>query len=394
MMLFRRFAWTSVIGVAFASSSAFAIKIPTASDDFTLNVSVLAQARAVADFDGPPTTGATPQGQAPDGSFNTDFFVRRARLGASGTVFKQFQFFILFDTPNFGRRGDYTGSTFVQELVVGMEPWKDVIIEGGFLDTLLTHVQLARSAATSIVEGPAFAFDLLNNARGNRMTGVQTRTLLFDHRILIRGGFYEGRRFFNAPATYKGPVVNPSGIPLVAAMVRYNLVGDETGSGMPGIYLDGKSRISFGVAGHYQRKGSWIPDAAGNPQGVADYKVYAADMFVDYVLPGDTEAVMQLAGYRFDYGSNAAGNGSSRTGFGMAGDVGYRFGKIEPQANIYWFNSDTKQNSYFRVAGGVNYFFHGHDAKLVAEFSSMINNGNLSTTPTLKELILQYQIAF
>ena len=395
MKLVQTFVWTFLFAAAFASPAAFAIKVQTGNDDFLLNINVLAQARAVADFDGPPYNATMTQGQAPDGSFNTDFYVRRMRLGAGGTLYKQFHFFILFDTPNFGRRGDYTGSTFVQELVVGIEPVQDVIIEGGFLDTLLTHVQLARSAATSIIEGPAFAFDLLNNARGNRMTGVQTRTLLFDPRILVRGGVYEGRRNYTPPTTYKGApvVVNPSGVPLFAAMIRLNLVGDETSSGYPGIYLDGKTRVSLGAAAHYQRKGSWIPDAQGNPQGVADYRVQAADLFADFALPGDMEAVLQVAGYRFDYGKNAAGNGSARSGIGAAGDIGYRIGKIEPQANFYWFNSDTKQNSYMRLAAGVNYFFHGHDAKLCAEFSSTINNGNLSSTPALKEIILQYQIA-
>src|ERR1700730_17447942 len=371
MKLVQTFVWTFLFAAAFASPAAFAIKVQTGNDDFLLNINVLAQARAVADFDGPPYNATMTQGQAPDGSFNTDFYVRRMRLGAGGTLYKTFHFFILFDTPNFGRRGDYTGSTFVQELVVGIEPVQDVIIEGGFLDTLLTHVQLPRSAATSIIEGPAFAFDLLNNARGNRMTGVQTRTLLFDHRILVRGGVYEGRRNYTPPTTYKGApvVVNPS------------------------IYLDGKTRFSLGAAAHYQLKGSWIPDAQGNPQGVADYRVQAADLFADFALPGDMEAVLQVAGYRFDYGKNAAGNGSARSGIGAAGDIGYRIGKIEPQANFYWFNSDTKQNSYMRLAAGVNYFFHGPDAKLCAEFSSTINNGNLSSTPALKEIILQYQIA-
>jgi hypothetical protein len=392
----RKLTWCSAAAAALASSSAFAIKVPTGSEDVSLNINFQAQVRAVGDFGGPPTTGATPQGQAPDGSFNTDFFLRRARLGASGNVYKNFLFNILFDTPNFGRRGDYTGSTFVQELSVGYAPIPDVIIEGGFLFEQVTHVGLASSGASSIVEGPAFGSDLFINARGNRMTGVRTRALLFNHRILVRAGVYEGRRFFNPPATYKGlpVVVNPSGIPDVGGMVRYNLIGDETANGFPGIYMDGKSRISFGVGGHYQRKASWIPDAAGMPQGVADYLVYAADAFVDYALPGDTEAVMQLAGYRFDYGSNAAGKGSARTGFGAAGDIGYRFGKIEPQANFYWFNSDTKQNSYLKVAGGVNYFFRGHNAKIVAEFSSIINNGNLSTTQAIKEMLVQGQILF
>jgi hypothetical protein len=37
----------------------------------------------------------------------------------------------------------------------------------------------------------------------------------------------------------------------------------------------------------------------------------------------------------------------------------------------------------------LNYFFIGHQAKLSAEFVGMINAGNLHTTPTLHQVILQ-----
>src|SRR5258708_19627008 len=101
MKLVQTFAWTFFFAAAFASPAAFAIKVQTGSDDFLLNINVLAQARAVADFDGPLYNATMTQGQAPDGSFNTDFYVRRMRLAPAGTLSKPFHFFILFHPPNF-----------------------------------------------------------------------------------------------------------------------------------------------------------------------------------------------------------------------------------------------------------------------------------------------------
>ncbi len=232
-----------------------------------------------------------------------------------------------------------------------------------------------------------------------------------DHRILFRGGIYEGARSSQAgelptcagnqqpPACRPAadPVINPNGVPLLAGMVRLNLIGDEiTYPGYPGIYLDGKSRVSVGVGGQWQSKGAvggLVPGATAYP----DYVVLAADTFIDLALAGDTEAVFGLNGYRFDYGS-----GNARTGLGASGEVGYRIGKIEPQVNVYWFNSDTKANSSVRWAAGMNYFFKGHAAKIGAEFAGQIVNGRLSATadgslnatPTLHQIIVQGQLFF
>ena len=77
----------------------------------------------------------------------------------------------------------------------------------------------------------------------------------------------------------------------------------------------------------------------------------------------------------------------------MQGEVGYRWGPVEPQGNFHWFNSDTKQNSYLKIAGGVNLFLQGHRAKIQAEFASIIANSNLATTPALHQFIVQAQLA-
>jgi hypothetical protein len=164
--------------ILLASPTAFAIKIQTGTEDLTLNLTVLLQARAEGDFDGPARPPATIPGVAPSGHINTDFFLRRGQLIASGTAYKNFTYYIKLDTPRFGLRGDYSGSAFVQDLYIGFVPFPDFNVETGFLYMPLTHAALASAVSASALEGPADIL-LYNNARGLRETGVQIRTLLF-----------------------------------------------------------------------------------------------------------------------------------------------------------------------------------------------------------------------
>src|SRR5919206_3393610 len=82
----NRIALPLGLAALLVSSSASAIKVPTGSDDLNLNVNVLLQARYEGTFDG-----------SVDRSFDSDFFLRRARLQASGTAYKSLSFLIQFD---------------------------------------------------------------------------------------------------------------------------------------------------------------------------------------------------------------------------------------------------------------------------------------------------------
>ncbi len=385
--------------VLLASSEAFAIKVPTGTQDFDLNVSVLLQARAVGSWDGDRPTAAG--GASPNGTFDSDFYIRRARLITSGTAFKDFTYYILFDTPNFGIRGNYSGSTFLQDLHIGYVPAKDIDIEVGFLYMPLSHLAMNSSSSTSAIE-KSTAILFYNNNRGLRETGAQVRALLFDRRILVRGGIYEGLKG-DPNAAF---VVNPNGRPLAAGMLRLNLIGDETGYAYPSIYLDGKSRVSIGVGGQFQTKGSNTPVTTVNPAtgartttntAVNDYSALAADVFADIALPGDTEFAVQADIYRFDWGNRLADGtpiGSDKTGFATTLEVGYRVGQIEPEVNGYWFNSDSRQNSFLKVAGGLNYFLKKHQAKLSLEFWHIKSGVNLDAASALHQIVFQAQASF
>jgi hypothetical protein len=196
---------------------------------------------------------------------------------------------------------------------------------------------------------------------------------------------YEGNRQVTPP-TGTTPPVNPQGTPEVAGMVRYNFVGEETGYSYPGIYMDGKTRINIGVGGQYQPHSGSLNTVN---RTYYDYSALAADVFVDLALPGDQEFATGFGVYRWDWGPN-----KPNTGNGVGGEIGYRIGPINPQVNILWFNSDPKNNSSFKAAGGVNYYFVKHNAKLQLEVGSNVPNGVIQNTKSQKYVILQAQAAF
>jgi hypothetical protein len=257
----------------------------------------------------------------------------------------------------------------------------DVSVETGLLVMPLSHAALEGAVYGSTIEGVGNVL-LYNNTRLLREVGIQMRALLLGRRIVLRGGFYEGARNTNPAAT---PALNPNGIPLVGGMVRWNLAGEEPGYAYSGIYLDEKTRISIGVGGQYQ------PHSGALRAGSAaydDYVALAADLFADVAFAPRMEALLSVGGYRYNYGA-----GNAKTGYGIQSEIGYRWGPVEPQGNVYWFNSDTKKNSYLKIAGGLNLFFHDHRAKIQAEFASIIANANLATTPAMHQIIVQTQLA-
>jgi phosphate-selective porin O/P len=397
-----------LVAVLFVSSVTFAVKVPTSTPNFDLNLAFLLQARAQAAFDGDPSAGAgAGPGAAPYGTFDTDFYIRRMRLIASGYAFQKFSFYLMFDTPNFGIRGNYTGSTFVQDMHIGYEPFKELAIEAGFIYMPFNYLGLLASSATSSIEkGTAILF--YNNSRGLRETGIQLRTLILDKRLYFRGGVFEGLKGRQtnqngaAVATTDAPGGNPStvngnGRPLFAGTLRFNLIGGENAYSFPSLYLDGNSHVSIGVAGQFQNKGSNTPITRVGPTGartttntaVNDYLAYTGDVFADFALPGDMEAVLMVDAERFDWGS-----GSDKTGNGLYAEAGFRVGSFEPEVNGYWFNSDSKQNSFLKYAGGINWFISRHNTKLSLEFISQKNAVNLDAATSVHLFLAQFQFFY
>jgi hypothetical protein len=374
-----------------ASSVALAIPVQTGTDLFTLNIDANLQLRFEESGGGPVPTNPTAGPAAPSGHWNLDIFFRRASLSIRGTAFQDFTYYLKLETGKFGARGNYSTSTQIQDAYIGYVPFTEFNIEGGFLKTPLSRPAVDSSWRANSLEGVSDIL-LYPNTRAQRQMGAQVRGLLVDRRLLIRGGIYEGaRNGFSGgnPANPTTPATNPNGWPMLAGMARVNLIGWENPYTYPGIYLDGISRASVGAGAQYQAS-----SGAVNRNGtISDYTAYSADAFADIALPGNSEAVLILDGYRFDYGA-----GAQKTGYGAHGEIGFRWGPIEPTASSYWFNSETKTNSFLRWTAGLTYFIRGHQAKVMFEYEQTIMNGTLPNTPNhvstpwLHQFLLQVQL--
>src|SRR5262249_11560814 len=130
---------TSLLSLALflASSAAYAIKVPTGTEEFTLNIDSNLQLRLEETWGGPPPTATA--NAPPSGHLNTDIFLRRASLSARGTAYKIFTYYIKLETGRFGARGNYTTASQLQDVVLGYVPVTDFSIEGGFLKTPLSR---------------------------------------------------------------------------------------------------------------------------------------------------------------------------------------------------------------------------------------------------------------
>jgi hypothetical protein len=414
----NRIALPLGLAALLVSSSASAVKVPTGSDDINLNVNVLLQARYEGTFEG-----------SAEKSLDSDFFLRRARLQASGTAYKALSFLIQFDNSNMGKRAALafnalngnTSPAFVQDLVIGWTPIEDFTIEGGLILTPTSRI-LGYSASGGQVQVEA-PIDIIFQPidRGFRQNGAEVRGFLLAHRIHFRAGIWEG--FHSTAAAGTVPAINPGGKPMIGGHVRLNIIGDETGYAFNEMYLDGKARASIGGSVQYQPRSACVSAAAGNtcslasatPATVNDYKFFGGDGFVDLPLPGDMEFSADAGIFRWDYGTNAGASGPgtsgfARTGTGFAGSVNFRVGPIAAYVSGYKFGSDAgfpHTSDRRKFAGGLAWFIKGHADKLTLEVNSItpgtpgnpaaiapVASGSGLNAPSTAAVWLQGQAAF
>jgi len=380
----NRIALPLGLAALLVSSSASAVKVPTGSDDINLNVNVLLQARYEGTFEG-----------SVEKSLDSNFFLRRARLQASGTAYKVFSFLIQFDNSQLGKRNTSafttmngtTNPAFVQDLVIGWTPIEDITIEGGLLLTPTSRI-LGYSASGGQVQIEA-PIDLIFQPvdRGFRQNGVEVRGFALGRRIHFRGGVWEG--FHSTAPAGAVPAINPGGKPMIGGHARFNFIGEETGYAFNAMYMDGKPRASVGGSIQYQPRSACAAAAAGNTCSIAsgtgatatvnDYTFFGGDGFVDLPLPGDMEFSADAGIFRWNYGDNAGASGLNTTGFartgtGFAGSLNFRVGQIAAYASAYKFGSDSgfpHTSDRRKFAGGLAYFFKGHADKVTLEVNSI-----------------------
>jgi hypothetical protein len=390
-----RLQLASVIAILCVSSPAFAAPVLVdAEKGVAVNLGVFLQpwfqltAPAV-------TNGGSPDIGAPDGSGPSfDFFLRRVRLMAFGSVTKNLSFFIETDQPNFGKGGNFNTSMFIQDAFLTYTFSPAFRVDAGML-----LVPFSRHTIEGAIGLHALDYhgDLIRLPAGKvwRDTGVQIRGLLLDDRLHYRLGVFEGVRNSAAPTvpipppaageTAPTPLapLNENGLPRITAQVRYNLVGTEGDFFLKGIYFSPTPLISIGLGVDYQPGAVYhdIPPGTGptfgtlpgnSPQTAitpGDYVALSLDAFVEYPFSADDELIAKANLFYYGEGSsritgtNALPNGG--TGFFV--EAGFRHGWIEPLAFLEYLRGDDNTLEIVAPHVGVNFWVTQHNFNLKAD---------------------------
>ncbi|GAC1600723.1 MAG: hypothetical protein NVS4B10_12530 [Myxococcales bacterium] len=362
-----------VLAVALLSTSAWAVKIPVGTDS-AINFSLLVQ----------PTLQFL-DGASPNGSLNTDYYVRRARLNVTGNYGKYLAYQLQFDAPRIGRLGSFSQTAIVQDANLTVIPVPDLYIDLGVMTMPLSRTSLQSAGAFNTLDllGDPVRY---NTAFNLRDAGIQVRFVGMDKKLNARVGLFNGVRPGNQPAT---TFVNPDGLPKVGGYIQYAILGQEGGYVFNGIYFSETPIVSLGFGGQYQAKG--VPTAkavAGKTQAdPSDYTVLTGSYFIELPFSSDAEVVSNGSYYQYRNGA-----GSRDTGYGMSGDLGFRYGR-EPVISMQYFNSDSHTADYRRPAVALNFWLNKHawnvKAELAREWKGNLPTANIA--PSVAAGGAQYQ---
>jgi hypothetical protein len=286
-----------------------------------------------------------------DGSYAMDFYCRRCRFFATGSVFKDIYFNVLFEASNAGRADLTTGAKAPSTPSIldayGQVKFADFFwLSGGSILMPLTRNGL--QPTTTYVSIDNANVDTTPILQGNsnvlRDLGFQANGFFVENHVEYRVGVFQGSRqasIATQTASHNAP--------RFVAMVSANLWDTETGYVNGGHYF-GAKRV-LGVMGNfdYQAFRKNAPPAAGTDKN-AYYGVSGA-VFLNYPLSG----------------TPSRQGGDEIVGLLQFGyyDGGLRTSPIGTTTNAGTYGAVLKQTNYLAEAG---YYNHSVKASVFGKF--------------------------
>ena len=387
----------SLLGLLLPARSAFAAPVLVdTTKGVALNVGVLIQPQF--QLTAPVSTGEGSAGiGAPDGSSPSfDFFVRRARLMVWGSVTPELSFFVDTDQPNIGKGGRFDASTFIQDAFLSYAFSPALKVDAGMM-----LVPFARHTIEGAIGLHALDYHgqlvVLPAGKIFRDTGVQVRGMLLDDRLHYRLGIFEGVRA-GAQVLPAGspmlPVLNDSGLPRLAAQVRYNLLGAEPDFFLKGIYFSTTPLISFGVGTDLQPKAVYVNNVPKT------YFALSADAFAEYPFSAQDELIAKAQLLYYGKGTNyVPGQFALPQGaVGFFVEAGYRHEWFEPLAYIEYLRGGSGSLELVAPHVGANFWVIQHNFNLKLDFGYRKTDTLLASgvVETKKDILvtLQSQLYF
>ncbi len=369
--------------------------IKLGDDDTNLNLGLLLQSWGEWIEDGAPSADNP----------GTDFYLRRFRMLMYGKLHDRVNYFVETDNPNFGKNGDYSSRTFVQDAWIEFDLYKSLQIDVGMLLVPFSHHGMQGAVSLHSLD---YHGSLIRYPGGShkvwRDMGVMARGLLledrFEYRLAVLNGVRGGGEDLR----------NPDDWPRMTARFTYNLFDFEGGAGTGGFFYDGiylksdgddlisaKKIVSFGLSADWQKDlNVSLTQGDGDLSRRRDYFALAADVFVD--LPIDENGLMGLCGqinfYYYDHGDRRLHPDttarslydvlddtytSEYTGFGIMSELGFRYSSYEAIMSVDWFDSTKAEGDLgdlLSIYGGINWWMYGHSTSLKLQMGGSKINGS------------------
>ena len=231
-----------------------------------------------------------------DGGYAFDFFCRRCRLFATGSVVKDVTFNLLMEAGNLGKADPVTGvKSFAAPSV--LDAYAQVKFVNAFSfsagSILLPLTRNGMQPTTTYLSIDNAFIDITPILQGNsnviRDLGVQANGFFLDDHLEYRLGLFQGSRSpsitTGAPAvTTQTASHNP---PRVVAMLAYNLWDTEKGYVNGGHYYGAKKVLGVMANFDYQVFRTLDPPAAGSTKDA--YMGVSAATFINYPLSGTAD---------------------------------------------------------------------------------------------------------
>lgn len=333
---------------------------------------------------------------APDpDSLDTDFYLRRMRVLLFGQLNDRINFFIETDNPDFGKQGDFSSRTFVQDAWVEFNLHGALQVDVGMLLVPFSHHGMQGAISLHSLD---YHTGLIRYPAGSHMVwrdfGVLARGMLWEDRIEYRLAVLNG-----VHGGAEDPR-NPHDWPRLSARLTFNFFDAEGGAGTggffyDGLYLDGSGReitspkkiLSLGLSADWQKDLNVELDAAGDVQGREDYLALVADLFWD--LPLDAGKRLGLSGqvnfFYYDHGdrrtsfyASGGASNSEYSGYGLLSELGVRYDMFELVLCLDWFEateSDADAGDLLSVYGGFNFWWFGHSTSIKLQMGQSKQDG-------------------
>ena len=310
---------------------------------------------------------------AETGGYAQNLYLRRTRLIVGGEIGSNVTFFFETDDPNLGKTPKALNTGFlVQDAFLEWKLTNAFRLDGGIMLVPFSHngLQSTVTYLTLDVSPLATVSNISTQSSALRDTGFQARGFLFNDHLLYRVGVFQGDRNTDARNSLRS-----------AAYVQYDFFGSETSYVMPGTTL-GRTRL-LGISAGADTQGS--------------YRAYSAGMHGALPVLGGDELGGQVEYLHYDGRKEFIAIPDQR---GYLTEAAYYIHKIKLQpfgkAESTGFNLATAAltKDYNRYGCGANYYVHGQNLKLTAQYLRAEPRHSNSGLKSTNEFTLQLQVFY